>query len=162
MRVATDEFRQWFQNALALQLMPVDRQIIKRGSEVTPKLLVFDHQHRLTVVPILDFANSADKDHLVALQQSIGARVDLVLAAVLVNECWMVKGANAKEAYRMAPSKHPKRIEVMVYNAIRGDMQLLAHCEINRADQSLGAPEIVDTAGWAAGRMVLGDNRPRH
>jgi hypothetical protein len=154
-----DDFRAWFDERLK-PLHEWAAGIIGRGLEVEPCVVVFGPDDTLQVLP-LDFESIAKKNIAVDLHQLLAR---LGGSPIMMSEAWMVANMSAADAaVTKSLEDHPDRFEAIIWNALRGDRQLLAHARINRPDNTLGEIVVIDPRReLLSGRMAADEHRKGH
>lgn len=176
--IATAEFKAWMDKMLQVA-MPTAAELIDDGHEVSPHIMVFDHEWNMAYVAVR-MNDINDKNVTAALHRHLSTRPGLVAGAVLVSETWQLsvpKTTSEEDKAALSRmrrseegiSEHPDRTEAMMWSALRGDMQLLAFAPIKTNKKTgkryLGKPTILDVADHAVdGRMVAdpGASEDRH
>lgn len=155
---ASPEFRRWFDEKLPA-LMIAARGIIGSGREHRPMLLCYSHAGHVVPVPITGFDSIEAKDKVAYLHREM-AKNPHMAAVVFISEAWTVD-IDASEKVPASVAQDPRRFEVIIFSAIRGEQQLFATCRIERPGNTISEPVVTDPANPEApsfGRMVV--NRP--
>lgn len=159
------DFRKWFERILP-QLIERSQAVVSSGEEHLPMMLLFGYRaDHVVAVGIPDFGSIESKDIVANLQKALAADVAHVAAVVFLSEVWTVESHSKDELNDYTKgrgeegiSKHPRRTESMMFNAIHGQEQLMAMCPISPKSRKLGPPKIMDNMAKGAsmsGRMAV-------
>jgi hypothetical protein len=162
---ADNDFRDWFVKWVR-KLKVRSAEIIKGGDQHEPMIFIFEKDDKgIGVVPLPGFHNTVDKDIAAALLKGLGARTDEFDGAIMVVEAWAAAVDANDKSYKMGSSiaQRPDRFEILMFNGVRGTMQLLADFKINK-DRTLGEMNVRDPMNFEAGsvgRFIVGDDGQR-
>jgi hypothetical protein len=162
---ADADFRDWFMTWVA-KLKVRSAEIIKNGDQHEPMIFIFEKNGRgIGVVPLPGFQNTTDKDIAAALLKGLGARTDEFDGAIMIVEAWAAAVDPADKSYKIGSSiaERPDRFEILMFNGVRGTMQLLADYRINK-DRTLGEMNVRDPTSFregSTGRFIVGDDGQR-
>lgn len=156
---ASDEFREWFVGWVD-KLRPKTEEILQATEQLHPILFVFSSDDQIAIVPLPPFQTMIDKDIVARLHKRLAERTDECKGVIMIVEAW---GAHLtidqmnKAGGTIA--NHPERFDIVMFNGIRGTMQLMADIRINK-DRTLGEMSIRDptsTEAPSTGRFIVGD-----
>jgi hypothetical protein len=149
---AADDFRVWFEDRLEALLIPA-REMVKSDIEHQPMLMAYSTDDQVAILP-LKFESGADKDFAAHMHRTLALQ-ERIYAVIMVTEAWAALDNNSD----LMPSERPDRREILLFNAIRRNQQLMAKYDIDRTTKTIGEPLIIDTFGGpTGGRMTL--NQP--
>ena len=157
---ADDDFRQWFTDKV-VTLKQRSEMILRDGQEHHPMLFVFERDGAsVGIVPLPPFETNLDKDIAAHLHKKLGEMSDRFDGVIMLVEAWAaVTDANYKYGDRI--SDRPDKFEILMFNGIRGTMQLLADFRIN-ADRTLESEmrirDPTDFTTGSTGRFIVGDD----
>src|SRR5262252_3781240 len=156
---ATREFREWFEHELE-GWTGICTKIVADGEHQPPMFFVYRNKTDATVVDIPSFDSLADKDKTTYMHRVLGHHKQ-VFACVFTVETWTLSAEpedyDKLKNHNASIEDHPDRGEGIVFNAISHGMQLMAMLPINRKDNTLGKPTIIDLMDpttRSEGRMV--------
>jgi hypothetical protein len=170
MQPASDDFKKWLDGLLptlrgmAQETLNIDKQMI-------PHLLVCSYKSEILMMPVT-LSTVEEKNMVAGLHQHLAEKAGIIAGVIFVTETWMLeidKDKDPEEYARKSRSKEgiehePNKTEAVMWNAIRGEMQLMAFAKITRSGNSvtLEPTTILDAAkSGAEGRMVVGsDEKP--
>jgi hypothetical protein len=158
-----DDFRQWFEARL-VALHAWAAGIVTQGGEVHPAIIVIRDDGEIAYMP-LSFDTVADKNIAAALHRMTASLPMGRDGAIMVSEAWIlpesvVATVDQERMRREGISKHPQRLEIVMWNALRGDRQLIATSKINRAANRLEPVEIIDPQrSMVSGRFMADEHR---
>ena len=143
-------------------------KIVATGDQHHPALFIFERANppelqRVAIVPVpLDKDDPGSKTRAFQLIHHM-AESEIVEGVIFVVESWIkTLPTDVPEPDRTKSLEDdPERQEAIVFNAQQGAMQLIAYCKINRLDNTLEEPFIIDPLGdkeHATGRMIY--NKP--
>lgn len=173
---ADAEFKKWFDDYLAEWRGFVESNL---ADGVDPVIMIVKKMQpgetKPTIaVSLCPMETPAQRSAVFKVQQVVARELELVEAVVVTSEAWSVeldlkdlpedqREAKLAEARKQGSlADHPGRTEIVIWNAMRGTQQLLAHADIvigEDGTKRLGKTDIVDptTDGKHTGRMVLSD-----
>ena len=165
------DFRKWFEGILP-KLIERSQIVISSGESHIPILILFGYgDDEIVPVAVPDFGSIDSKELVANLHQSMAADVAKFAGVIFLSEVWTVASDSedelddyTKNRGEEGISKHPRRTEGMMFNAIHGTEQLMAMCSIDPKTRKLGPPKIMDNMAKNAGmsgRMVVDKPKPQ-
>jgi hypothetical protein len=146
---ASAEFRQWFEDRIKALEIPA-REIIASGQDHQPMIFAHSTDGQVAALP-LDFKDEDAKDFAAFVHRKLAAD-DYVYAAIMITEAW----AAIEDGSKLMPSERKDRREILMFNALRRNQQLLAIYDIDRKAKTLKLAHITDPFGGpTGGRMIL-------
>lgn len=162
MRQADEAFKAWLDECLK-GIEPRVRSIVGKGEEHVPLMLVFEEggKRRVSVISMVPFYAARDvsgKDIAARLHYEVAQRPE-VAGAITINEGWglMVEPGDPRANTDSSIAEEPGRVEVILVNARRRDMQLIVQWTIDREAKGLKDRKVVDpngSEGFSRGRMI--------
>ena len=148
-------FHKWFIDETLPILISGSNKVIAMGEQHLPILLLFGYK-KGDVVPVVipDFGDKPSKEVVAHMQKDLCKHVDRVAAVIFLSEVWTAS-FDRKEDSPSNLENYPGKGEGMMFNAMHGDQQLMAICDIDRTQKRLGEPRILDpNKDHLEGRMV--------
>jgi hypothetical protein len=152
---ADDDFKKWFVDKVNM-LKEVAEKVLIVGEQHMPMIYTFPHHGAGTVIAIPQITDYEDKNVIAALLKAMGKDPQFA-GVIMVVEAWAAS-VDIKDEEPINVRDRPDKTEILLFNGIRGTMQLMADFKIDKVKRTLGPMRLVDPTEGSTGRFIVGDS----
>ena len=135
--IATPEFKQWLEHIMNdVNVFGLTKEF-SEGIEgtMTPHILVIDEHENIAMMPI-ELTTSEQKTTMFGLHKHLARDPNIAKGAIMISEMWikLVSKEEFNDTRHKSIADDPERGEALMFNARRGEMQLVGMAPIVRED----------------------------